>query len=619
MENEKQAAAKDEGMELMELNDEAPLDDKPTPSGEPSKPEVEISEKSGSLAAAIELLESGKPLVLSDGFLITDSGHTVMAQYVDIGVDKLNHRPAILVKSIEAKYGLEYALNIQVSAPSRFREYGETFIRDDQEGSARHDKKTEISRRSFEDHNREQERALSLLGLQGVNITNTKATDSQTDSESMTFGGSSWIYCTSILSTCDEQNARRAKLPGIYDHESVIRQPIKFAFAFGAMFADQRGPQGRRGHYTHVGGIRSSHESQTVLHGPVWYTDDVLGFLKSRQSEPLYNLYPLFVKHSKYRDQREYRFVIHCEAPVVAETLRLNISGAMRDALAPPGEAGHVDVQYLDDSGTDSSSQKVISPAPTHHTNRRTRQNFSRQRRTFKFGDKVSYEEIITTEETITLTSKVPSDNPEQVKSGPEAPKTEIGEIIETENLEVRTKGVATDKMTKWHRRVITAEDTSDLGKLFSLEDRDRAADFFEAVGKPFGAFSSLSQQAAEALKKLAHIASHIEPEAKVQAMSACWNGIWAICNLYECFGDIIASVDIVQKEFVAIKLKESAHSDAEGEILVGPLGTFAYLLTRGDEQLPGIGGTKHRLLFFPDLQARAAFQKFGWIPQEEQ
>ena len=603
----------------MDQNNEAASDDKPTPSGGQSKPDVELLDVTDDLAVAIKLLESGKPLVLNEGFLVTDSGHMIMSQYVDIGVDKLRRRPAFLVKSIEAKYGLEHAPKIQVSAPSRFREYGETFIHDDQEGRAQRKTKTESPPRSCEEQNREQERALSLLGQEGVTITNTGTRNSHTDTERMTFGGSSWIYCMSIPATHDERNARPAKLPDSYDHESVIRQPRKFALALGAMFADQRGPQGKQGHFTHVGEIRSLHDSQLVLHGPVWYTDDVLGFLESRQSEPLYQMYPLFVKHSKYRDQREYRFVLHCETPVEAETLHLHITGAMRDALPPPNAAGHVAFQRLKDSEADSSSQRVEGPTPTHQTMTRTRQRSGRQRRTLSVSGEVAQEEIIISEETIVLTTKLPADGLEHARSGLEAPTPGEGEFTETENRERRIAGAATDKMTRWRTRVFSIADTSDADKLFTVEDRDHAEELLEAVGRPFVAFSTLPQQAAEALKTLAHQSLHIEPEVEVQTMSACWNGIWAICNLHECFGDVVACVGIEHKEFVAITLKESAHTGAEGKILVGPRGTFAYMLTRGDKQLPGYGGGENRLLFFPDEQARAAFEEFGWPPLEQQ
>lgn len=97
----------------------------------------------------------------------------------------------------------------------------------------------------------------------------------------------------------------------------------------------------------------------------------------------------------------------------------------------------------------------------------------------------------------------------------------------------------------------------------------------------------------------LAYHTASVEPELKVQTMSACWNAIWGICNLYECYGDIVSAVSIEEDEFVAITLKQSEDTGAEGKILVGPRGTFAYVLVRGDESRPGIGGTRDRL-FFP-------------------
>ena len=592
----------------------------PTASDERSKSDVELSEAADDLAAAIELLEPGKPLVLNEGFLVTDNGILIMSRYVDIGVDKLPHRPTTLVKSIEAKYGLEHARDIQLSAPFRFRDYGETFIQDDQEGHAQRKTKIESPARSYEEQNREQERALSLLGREGVTITNTENPDVHGQTESMTFGSSSWIYCTSIETTLEERSLRRAKFPFRYDHESVIRQRGKFALALGEMFADQRGPQGKHGHFTHDGGIQSFHDSQLVLHGPVWYTDDVFGFLESRRSDPLYNMYALFVKHSDYRDLGEYRFVLLCNEPVESETLRLYITGAMRDALAPARAAGHVTFQRLEDSNGNSSSPKVSGPTPTHQTTiTRTRKTSEGQRRTLRVGGEVAREEIIASEQTIVLTTRLPADGLEYAKGSYEAEISAEGEITETENREHRIAGSVTDKTTRWHTRAFTIADASEAGKLFTLEDQDHAAELLDAVGRPFAAFSTLPQEATGALKTLAQQAAHLEPEVEVQTMSACWNSIWAICNLYECFGDVVASVDIEHNEFVTITLKNSAHDAADGKILVGPRGTFAYMLMRGEERLPGHGSTSDRIFFFPDNEARAAFEEFGWIPLEEQ
>ena len=607
------------GHEMMDDNDEATLNDKPQLGGMQSEQNNEISDANGDLAAAIELLQPGKPLILYDGLIITDGGHLIMSQYVDIGVDKMYRRPAYLLKAIEAKYGLEHYNDIQLSAPYRFRDYGETLIRDVQEGHARREMKTENPPPSTEEKNREQERALCNLGHEGVSIKNTGTTSVHTDTESMTFGRNSWIYCTSMPETHDKKSECRTNLPDSYDHESVIRQPSKFALALGAMFADQVGPQGKQGHFTHDGEIRSFHDSQLVYHGPVWYTNDVLGFLESRQSEPLYNMYPLFVKHSDYRELREYRFVFHCNESIKATTLHLHISRAIRDTLAPLRTIGPVTFQQLNTSDTNSSSQKVVGPTPTNQTMTRTRMKSQRHRRTLKIGGELAQEEVITSEETIRLTTELPVDGPKNAKIEQEAATHGVGEFAESENRERRIAGAGVDTMTMSRTRVFSIADTLDTDDLFSFEDRDEAESFLKAVEKPFAAFSTLPHGATEALRTLAHQASHLEPKFEVQTMSACWNGIWAICNLYECFGDVVASVDIEHNEFVAITLKESAHTGAEGKILVGPRGTFAYMLTRSDQQLPGYGGVEDRLFFFPDEEARAAFEEFGWPPLSEQ
>ncbi len=594
------------------------LDDKPTQDDQQSKLAPDSATVTRNLEGAIQRLGPGEPLVLNEGFLVNDGGILILSQYVDVGTEKLRHRPEVLVKFIESKYGLEHASDIQLSAPLWFRKYGETLIQDDQEGRARRETETESPARSFEEYSREQERALSFLGQEGVKIRNTESPTVHRNAQSMTHGSSSWIYCTSIAGPHGEQIAQRPKLPHRYDHETVIRQPGKFALALGDMYADQEGPQPKQGHFTHAGGVRSLHSSQFVLHGPVWYTDDVFGFLKSQQSELLRTIYPLFVKHSEYRDQREYRFVLRCENPLEAETLHLRISGAMRDALAPPQSVSRVTFEPLEGSHDDAASLKVSPPSSTHKTMTQTRKKSRRQRRALSIGGKVAQEEIITSEQTIMLTTRLPAESVGPDGSSSEDPTPGEVEVIETETRERLIEGSTTDRTTGWSTRVFTIADTSDASKLFTLEERDHAEELLEAAGRPFVAPSALSQQATEVFKDLARQASNVNPEVEVQIMSACWNSIWAILNLQENFGDIVASAGIVHDEFVAITLAESADTRAEGKILVGPRGTFAYMLTRGDEQLPGHGGAASRLFFFPDEKARAAFEEFGWHPLEE-
>lgn len=40
------------------------------------------------LAGAVTVLDEGAPLVLFDGLVVTDGGHGIQSQYVDMGVEK---------------------------------------------------------------------------------------------------------------------------------------------------------------------------------------------------------------------------------------------------------------------------------------------------------------------------------------------------------------------------------------------------------------------------------------------------------------------------------------------------------------------------------------------------
>ena len=399
-----------------------------------------------------------------------------------------------------------------------------------------------------------------------MTIKNTETPYVHRDTVSMTFGRDSWIYCTAIETTPEERTAKREKLSHKYDHESVIRQPGKFALALGEIFADQRGPQGQRGDSNHPRGIKSFHNSQLVLHGPVCYTDDVYSFLKSRRSDPLYNMYPLFLKQSKYRDQQEYRFVLRCETFVESETLRLKITGAMRDALAPPRAAGKVTFQRRQESDASSSSGKVSDPKLTDLTMTQTRNTSNRRRRTLSREGEVIQEEIITSEQAIVVKMQLPADGVQYPASVLETSTSREGEVTETEDRERRIAGELTDKEIRWRTRMFTISDPSGVEKLFTMEEQDNAAEMLKAVRRPFENFSTLPKQASEALKALAYQAEFVKPELKTQTMSACWNSIWAICNLYECYGDVVSSVSIEHDEFVAITLKQTEDTGANGK-----------------------------------------------------
>ena len=566
--------------------------------------------------------------MLFDGLVVTDGGHVIQSQYVDIGVEKQTRRPTVLVKTIEAQYGLEHAADVQLSAPWRFRDFGETLIRDDQEGHARRETRTEtVVQRSPEESHREQERALRVLGEEGVTVSgrNERKTSS-TDTESRTFGRSSWIYCTSVAPQGEEQRgAWRSSLPPEYDHESMIRQPRRFALALGEMFADQHGPRGsvnKLNHNSKVNHnnavIRSLHEGQFVLHGPVWYTDDVFEFLRARETDPLYLIYSPFVKHTKYREQREYRFVVHCESPVESETLLLGISGNMRGALAPRRRAGPVTFERMEAVETGGSSTPEVTLTPGTQSATRTRQEIETRTRTIRIGGKIVEEGVATRKRVVAVTTERSADGvPETGESG-RVSGPGRGVATESEEHERKVAGETVDSLRSFQTKVFYLDDASVADPAFTLEERDDAAAMLEAAQRPFEGFASLSRPTVEAMKELIREAMELDRDVEVQVMSACWNAIWAVCNIHECYGDVVESVAVEEGEFVAIVLKGSTRAGAEAKILVGPRGTFAYVLTHGDERRRGHGGTEDRLVYFPDDETRAKFEEFGWTLRSE-
>ena len=564
------------------------------------------------LSPAIASLEPGKPLVLFDSIIPTDSGHLVTTQYVDVGSTKLPRRPLVLLKAIEARYGLEHSPTLRLSAPHRFRDYGETFIEDDQEGRAARETKTESGLGADGARGAERQRALAALGVDGTGIVDTTRRDAHTDSDARTFGRSCWIYCTSMLPAAHEHASWRDHLSARYDHESVIRQPSRFAQALATMYADQIGPQNNPGHMSQPGGFQSVHDGQMLFHGPVWYTDDVFGFLRELESEPWHMAYAVFVKHIDYAPQREYRFVVHCETAVDNEWLDLHIAGMMRDSLAPPLVSGRA---RLERTARDRQpAAQTTRRRETGRTTTRTRRTSQNEKTSVSTEGTVILEATVSRETIAALTTQESYHGSDET-SGDRINAT--GRMTERLRRELTVDGAQVELLETAYTRVLGEPDKQAFDESFTLDDLEQVKEVIEAAQRPFDGFASLPGAAIAALTSLAEQVSQAEPEHEVEAMSAAWNAIWAICNLCDTFGDIVASVAIEQDSFVAIDLGGSAHADAEGRLLVGPRGTYAYLLARGAERQPGDGGDDTRLYLFPNGFARDTFAQFGWVPEQ--
>ena len=169
-------------------------------------------------------------------FTLTDNGHLILSRYIDIAPDMASKRavrPPVLVKAIEQRYALEFSPTIQVSSPHRFRQFGESFIQDDQEGHAK-DEYVTGSETSHPERDLELQEAVDLLAPDAdISISDTKTNSSNSASRSLTFGKAAWIYCTSIQPTAGQVDRWREHLSESYDHVSVIRQPITVCVCSG--------------------------------------------------------------------------------------------------------------------------------------------------------------------------------------------------------------------------------------------------------------------------------------------------------------------------------------------------------------------------------------------------
>ena len=105
--------------------------------------------------------------------------------------------------------------------------------------------------------------------------------------------------------------AWRESLKPEYDHVTTIRNPRDFARALAIMVAGQQGPLGAEVTYTHPWAKqRTRHPSQSLFHGPVAYVDVPYSYIEQTANPFEMMLRSVFFKHVRFRDQREYRFVI---------------------------------------------------------------------------------------------------------------------------------------------------------------------------------------------------------------------------------------------------------------------------------------------------------------------
>ena len=285
------------------------------------------------------------PFMISEGSHVDHFGNLIWVMYVDFR-DPSERLPITrLVKGCRTEHAIEISPTVLISTPPRFRNKGESLIRDPGEAYASQEI---ISNEAIDDPG---QLAEARRGDQAVNRThelvgssNTRNTTSihrtRSKGRSLESGKNGWIFCTSIEPTTEEEwRAWRDTLQDDYDHVSFIQRPREFARALATMVAEQQGPQGTPTELTHSfegePTVRTEHVTQWLVHGPVIYVDDVYALIQAATSKFELALLPLFAKSREYRDQREYRFSISTERESASETVLLEASSALHGTMAP--------------------------------------------------------------------------------------------------------------------------------------------------------------------------------------------------------------------------------------------------------------------------------------------
>ena len=592
-------------------------------------------------------------LWIIEGFMLDEAGNLIQTSYVDLGAPDSRTEIRGLVKGCRREHALEDAEKILVSPVERFRDEGESLIRDEQEGMAT--RKTEIAAPENPAEAVERRRIADLneaFGLLDVNMQATRRETSHhvtTSSNRLSFGKEWWIFSTSLTPETDEQWAAwRATLDPEYDHVSKIGRPAKFAEALGRMVVEQLGPQGKGGWMQGAVGegenARTEHPSQHIVHGPVVYTDRLYDSLMRDTDERTRLAASIFTKSATHAAQREYRFAILCDG-TVDEKEFLAISGMMRDAL-PATTLGLV--RPVPELVGDREDEEVASSSPgsgpwrlLYQRERTTERATQRQERRLETrgpaGELLSSE--TESQESLrerTLTRDLGGedecvDTPASVGRGDEEwgegerDSPVVGAASESRTDEDAVKEIALAE------RACGDRDVEDEGIPVIHGGTGRAykslKEMFGDPACPMGPMSESWAEGALGRKEmqvisrfsatLAHKVTHVGIEHREAASSACWQALQCIRNILVGLGDIVATVAIERERFVVLRIKASEEQKAAGRIVVSPSGAYAYCFKRSGKELAGGGEDQLGMAFFPMGSQVETFESFGWPAKE--
>jgi len=594
-------------------------------------------------------------LWIVEGFMQDDAGNQMMTWYVDLRETGSRKPIRTLVKGCRREHALEDSETIQMSAIGRFRDEGENLIRDPQEGLAKEESETvppetpeqALQQRQIEDLNE----AFGLVDAEMKLRFDVKHRSVERSSESLAFGKEWWIVSTAITPETDEEWAAwRATLDPAYDHESVIGQPAKFAEALARMVTEQLGPQGDGAWATSKVGdspqVRSEHRSQCVIHGPVVYADSVYEALSQEEDEASRIAASMFTKSASHAKMREYRFVI-LRGRDAAERVLLQISGMMRDALAPtthglvrvapaPAEAATVRKAADPTRSRQSSEVRHMRATSTERVAKRTAREVVTKGSDGRILASESERQEDVRERTVTHILEPEDGLPAPTAAiGLEDPRPDTLEMVEPGDKGAVGEPASDDEAVVKALAIAHGAATEEAGPEGDGSADDGGAGQvlrwleknFEDPAYPTPSTSWPAVEAALGPEEvhrmygfvttLAHKVTLVPPEHRQDATSACWHAIQCIRNIFVGLGDIVATASIERGRFVVLELKESEGLQAHGRIALAPSGAYAYCLKRGSGGRVGGGEGLTGMAFFPMGSELEEWDSFGWRAKE--
>lgn len=287
--------------------------------------------------------------VYGEGQLIIGDGVIVQTHFVQLREAPLLEWPQdgpVLIRGCRTEHAIDHGAPLRVSKPEAFRRDDGTLISDTSEGVAERVERMvdEVAVNAPDNMKRAQQRdaeqnalAEAIGSRSQKTTTGTRTETATTNRKTRTHGRNGWILCTSVRPREEAAlESWHASLDPEYGHVTTIQSPRDFARALAEMVASQLGPLGPEVTYTHpFSKQRTMHPSQTVFHGPVAYVDDPYTYVEDATNPFEVMLRSVFFKHARFRDQREYRFVVWTEAEPEELTIDLEVSTDMLAALQP--------------------------------------------------------------------------------------------------------------------------------------------------------------------------------------------------------------------------------------------------------------------------------------------